>query len=107
MVTMSPGTHESTRSEVNSHSIVRGIRPASLRLPPESSCTLCVHKAWVGITVIIVMVRLDLRSLVSQRIYLCISVSNNGVGWVGGSRRGGSWLTFTTIRKGKEGFAVH
>ena len=30
MVTMSPGTQESTRSEVNSHSIVRGIRPASL-----------------------------------------------------------------------------
>ena len=44
MVTISPGTHESTRSEVNSHSMVLGIRPASLLSAAESSCTLAPVK---------------------------------------------------------------
>ena len=40
MVTMSPGTQESTRSAVSSHSIVRGILPASRCPSPAISCTL-------------------------------------------------------------------
>lgn len=49
MVTISPGTQESTRSAVSSHSIVRGMRPASRLSSPEISCTLtvCQSMVWV------------------------------------------------------------